>query len=138
VRGLARSGLRAKGWSGGSLHLLYKLVPCARWLSAYNYREDLQEDVIAGATVGVMIIPQARSQTSPPFAQRASPAFAAAPLTCVSRGNRRAWRTRKSPGCPRTTDSVRAPPYPPRSLCTHLLRTMSYSMPGFLVELNIE
>eukprot|EP00959_Pyramimonas_sp_CCMP1952_P111049 2323230-Pyramimonas_sp.AAC.2 len=33
-------------------------MPASKWLSEYNIKESLQADVIAGLTVGVMIIPQ--------------------------------------------------------------------------------
>jgi hypothetical protein len=64
--GLICSKLGQKGWPGAVLHLLFKLVPCARWMAVYNYKDYLQDDLIAGATVGVMIIPQVRCRPLAP------------------------------------------------------------------------
>lgn len=36
-------------------------VPCSRWMRTYRWREYLQADLIAGITVGVMLVPQAMS-----------------------------------------------------------------------------
>ncbi|KAI7748550.1 hypothetical protein M8C21_008480 [Ambrosia artemisiifolia] len=36
-------------------------LPCSRWIRSYNWRENLQPDVIAGVTVGVMLVPQSMS-----------------------------------------------------------------------------
>ncbi|KAI3751393.1 hypothetical protein L2E82_22479 [Cichorium intybus] len=36
-------------------------LPCSRWIRTYNWRENLQPDVIAGVTVGVMLVPQSMS-----------------------------------------------------------------------------
>jgi sulfate transporter 4 len=40
---------------------LHTLLPMTAWLSTYKWREYLQTDVMAGLTVGVMIIPQSMS-----------------------------------------------------------------------------
>ncbi|KAK4836337.1 hypothetical protein QYF36_021565 [Acer negundo] len=37
------------------------VLPCFRWIRTYNYREYLQVDLMAGITVGVMLVPQAMS-----------------------------------------------------------------------------
>jgi sulfate transporter 4 len=37
------------------------LLPCTSWLAHYDYKSTLLQDVIAGLTVGVMIIPQSMS-----------------------------------------------------------------------------
>ncbi|XP_020585462.1 probable sulfate transporter 4.2 isoform X2 [Phalaenopsis equestris] len=37
------------------------LVPCARWIRTYEWAEYLQVDIMAGITVGVMLVPQAMS-----------------------------------------------------------------------------
>ena len=37
------------------------LLPAYKWLSAYDVKTNLQADLIAGLTVGVMIIPQVSS-----------------------------------------------------------------------------
>ncbi|PIN04325.1 Sulfate/bicarbonate/oxalate exchanger SAT-1 and related transporters (SLC26 family) [Handroanthus impetiginosus] len=36
-------------------------LPCYRWIRTYKWREYLQADLIAGATVGVMLVPQSMS-----------------------------------------------------------------------------
>lgn len=33
-------------------------LPCYRWISRYKWREYLQPDLMAGVTVGVMLVPQ--------------------------------------------------------------------------------
>ncbi|KAJ6311655.1 hypothetical protein OIU77_013418 [Salix suchowensis] len=33
-------------------------LPCCRWIRTYKWREYLQPDLMAGLTVGVMLIPQ--------------------------------------------------------------------------------
>ncbi|EXB65340.1 putative sulfate transporter 4.2 [Morus notabilis] len=37
------------------------LLPCSRWIRTYKWREYLQIDVMAGTTIGVMLVPQAMS-----------------------------------------------------------------------------
>ncbi|CAA7389572.1 unnamed protein product [Spirodela intermedia] len=37
------------------------LLPCSRWIRSYKWREWLQVDLVAGITVGVMLVPQAMS-----------------------------------------------------------------------------
>ena len=37
------------------------VLPCTKWMRQYNIRSNLMADVIAGLTVGVMIIPQSMS-----------------------------------------------------------------------------
>ncbi|GJZ54063.1 sulfate transporter 4.1, chloroplastic-like protein [Tanacetum coccineum] len=37
------------------------VLPCCRWMRSYNWRENLQPDVVAGLTVGVMLVPQSMS-----------------------------------------------------------------------------
>ena len=39
-------------------------LPCTRWLCPYDFRENLKNDLIAGCTVGVMVIPQSISYAS--------------------------------------------------------------------------
>ncbi|XP_059456986.1 probable sulfate transporter 4.2 [Corylus avellana] len=36
-------------------------LPCYRWISTYKWREYLQVDLMAGTTVGIMLVPQAMS-----------------------------------------------------------------------------
>uniref|UniRef100_A0A1D1Z0A4 Sulfate transporter 4.1, chloroplastic n=1 Tax=Anthurium amnicola TaxID=1678845 RepID=A0A1D1Z0A4_9ARAE len=36
-------------------------LPCSRWMRSYRWREHLQVDLMAGITVGVMLVPQAMS-----------------------------------------------------------------------------
>jgi sulfate transporter 4 len=40
---------------------LLTLIPMCRWLQAYNWREFLLTDILAGVTVSVMVIPQSMS-----------------------------------------------------------------------------
>ena len=40
---------------------LHALLPMTKWLSTYKVKEFLQTDILAGLTVGVMIIPQSMS-----------------------------------------------------------------------------
>jgi len=40
---------------------LETLLPCYKWLKSYQWRSTLPQDVIAGCTVGAMIIPQSMS-----------------------------------------------------------------------------
>ncbi|KAF3329968.1 sulfate transporter 4.1 [Carex littledalei] len=47
-------GMSADEWLSG-------LLPCSRWMRSYKWREYLQADLMAGATVGVMLVPQAMS-----------------------------------------------------------------------------
>lgn len=48
------AGRSSKEW-------LHALLPMTRWLSTYRCKEFLQTDILAGLTVGVMIIPQSMS-----------------------------------------------------------------------------
>ncbi|KAJ4807615.1 sulfate transporter 1 [Rhynchospora pubera] len=50
---------RLRGMSGEEW--LSALLPCSRWMRSYRWREYLQADLMAGATVGVMLVPQAMS-----------------------------------------------------------------------------
>lgn len=36
-------------------------LPCIRWIRTYKWREYLQADLMAGVTVGIMLVPQAMS-----------------------------------------------------------------------------
>ncbi|KAL8232012.1 hypothetical protein R6Q57_001790 [Mikania cordata] len=36
-------------------------LPCSRWIRTYDWRRDLQPDVISGVTVGIMLVPQSMS-----------------------------------------------------------------------------
>ena len=33
-------------------------LPCYRWVRSYNFHDNLQSDLMAGITVGVMVVPQ--------------------------------------------------------------------------------
>uniref|UniRef100_A0A2P2LQ11 SLC26A/SulP transporter domain-containing protein n=1 Tax=Rhizophora mucronata TaxID=61149 RepID=A0A2P2LQ11_RHIMU len=37
------------------------LVPCYRWIRTYKWREYLQADLMAGVSVGIMLVPQGMS-----------------------------------------------------------------------------
>jgi sulfate transporter 4 len=41
--------------------VLIALFPCWRWMSVYTYKESLYKDIIAGLTVGFMVVPQGMS-----------------------------------------------------------------------------
>lgn len=47
-------------WRWHMKRLLVVLFPCLRWLSAYDVSKHLRDDIIAGITVGVMLVPQVR------------------------------------------------------------------------------
>ncbi|KAG1365751.1 putative sulfate transporter 4.1, chloroplastic [Cocos nucifera] len=49
---------RSKAGSMTAVELLELLLPCIRWIRTYRWREYLQMDLVAGVTVGVMLIPQ--------------------------------------------------------------------------------
>eukprot|EP01023_Acetabularia_acetabulum_P017954 TRINITY_DN19038_c0_g1_i2.p1 TRINITY_DN19038_c0_g1~~TRINITY_DN19038_c0_g1_i2.p1 ORF type:complete len:768 (-),score=144.29 TRINITY_DN19038_c0_g1_i2:2692-4830(-) len=40
---------------------LNTLIPCSRWLATYQWRSFIIADIIAGLTVGIMVIPQSMS-----------------------------------------------------------------------------
>lgn len=44
-----------------AMEWLELLLPCTRWIRTYKWREYLQADVMAGITVGTMLVPQAMS-----------------------------------------------------------------------------
>ncbi|XP_020689218.1 probable sulfate transporter 4.2 isoform X2 [Dendrobium catenatum] len=44
-----------------SLEWMELFLPCTRWIRTYNWREFLQADLMAGVTVGIMLVPQAMS-----------------------------------------------------------------------------
>jgi len=48
------SKLRGMTW----LEWIEFLIPCSRWIRIYKWREYLQSDLMAGITVGVMLVPQ--------------------------------------------------------------------------------
>eukprot|EP01133_Synstelium_polycarpum_P019002 gene19002-22746_t len=41
-----------------AIHYLLGLVPILTWLPAYNVKRDLRGDILAGITIGVMLVPQ--------------------------------------------------------------------------------
>lgn len=43
------------------LEWLELLIPCARWMRTYNWKLYLRTDIIAGLTVGTMLVPQGMS-----------------------------------------------------------------------------
>ncbi|KAG0463745.1 hypothetical protein HPP92_019310 [Vanilla planifolia] len=44
-----------------AMEWLELLFPCTRWIRTYQWKECLQADVMAGVTVGIMLVPQAMS-----------------------------------------------------------------------------
>ncbi|CAI5473346.1 unnamed protein product [Closterium sp. Yama58-4] len=41
--------------------VVHYLFPCTKWMAAYSLRDDLVADLIAGISVGVMLVPQSMS-----------------------------------------------------------------------------
>ncbi|CAI5985263.1 unnamed protein product [Closterium sp. NIES-64] len=41
--------------------VVHYLFPCTKWMAAYNLRDDLLADLIAGISVGTMLVPQSMS-----------------------------------------------------------------------------
>ncbi|XP_020086595.1 sulfate transporter 4.1, chloroplastic-like isoform X1 [Ananas comosus] len=52
---------RSKLQSMSALHVMEFVFPCTRWIRTYQWQEYFQMDLMAGITVGVMLIPQAMS-----------------------------------------------------------------------------
>ncbi|XP_072958799.1 probable sulfate transporter 4.2 isoform X2 [Typha angustifolia] len=52
---------RLKFQSMSLIELMEILLPCTRWIRTYDWSECLELDLMAGTTVGVMLIPQAMS-----------------------------------------------------------------------------
>lgn len=48
----------ARVGSMSAMDWLELLLPCTRWMRNYRLREYLQADLMAGITVGVMLVPQ--------------------------------------------------------------------------------
>ncbi|CAN1174065.1 Sulfate transporter 4.1, chloroplastic [Linum perenne] len=55
------SGLLAKFKRLTFLQFIERLFPCFRWIRSYRWRDDFQVDLLAGLTIGVMLVPQAMS-----------------------------------------------------------------------------
>ncbi|XVF75419.1 hypothetical protein PTKIN_Ptkin13bG0187100 [Pterospermum kingtungense] len=54
------------GWRGKIKRMTFidwieMLFPCCRWIRTYRWREYFQVDLMAGTTVGIMLVPQAMS-----------------------------------------------------------------------------
>lgn len=52
---------RARGM--GPLEWAEAALPCVAWMRKYRWKEDLQADLAAGVTVGVMLVPQVHQLT---------------------------------------------------------------------------
>ncbi|CAM6071339.1 unnamed protein product [Sphagnum tenellum] len=53
-------------WGGSDwLHLIERLVPAVRWLRTYDVDNYLKADLIAGITVGTMVVPQVHTLDCP-------------------------------------------------------------------------
>ena len=50
-------GMGPRDWAEAAL-------PCLSWMRTYRLKEDLQADLAAGSTVGVMLVPQGHSLPS--------------------------------------------------------------------------
>jgi sulfate transporter 4 len=48
----------------GPLEWAEAVLPCWAWMRKYRWKEDLQADLAAGVTVGVMLVPQV---PAPPY-----------------------------------------------------------------------
>ncbi|CAI0443023.1 unnamed protein product [Linum tenue] len=55
------SGLAAKWKRLTFLQFVEGLFPCYRWIRTYRWRDDFQVDLVAGLTIGIMLVPQAMS-----------------------------------------------------------------------------
>ncbi|CAI0411456.1 unnamed protein product [Linum tenue] len=55
------SGLATKWKRLTFLQFIDGLFPCYRWIRTYRWRDDFQVDLIAGLTIGIMLVPQAMS-----------------------------------------------------------------------------
>ncbi|OMO89832.1 sulfate anion transporter [Corchorus capsularis] len=55
------SGWRSKIKRMTVIDWIETLLPCCRWIRAYRWREYFQVDLMAGTTVGIMLVPQAMS-----------------------------------------------------------------------------
>lgn len=62
--------LPSESWIGGWVSRLRAMsaiewvdlfLPCARWIRSYRVKDYLQVDLMAGITVGVMLVPQVAS-----------------------------------------------------------------------------
>nr|CAB3504581.1 unnamed protein product [Digitaria exilis] len=94
----------------GPLEWAEAALPCVAWMRKYRWKEDLQADLAAGITVGVMLVPQdgklqreLRGETG---------ASAPPPLQVAPRGSRKtpnsdtifgSYPTRRSMWCPKQT-----------------------------------
>ena len=45
------AGMSSRDW-------MTLVLPCSRWIRSYKWKEYLQIDLMAGITVGVMLVPQ--------------------------------------------------------------------------------
>lgn len=52
--------VRARGM--GPLEWAEAALPCVAWMRKYRWKEDLQADLAAGITVGVMLVPQVATE----------------------------------------------------------------------------
>lgn len=50
----AIDNVKTKNWQS----CVISMVPVVRWLSQYNWKEDILPDIISGLTVAIMHIPQ--------------------------------------------------------------------------------
>jgi hypothetical protein len=63
AKNFGRGGGGGKGrtWGRRLRSLPFVFIPGLRWLAMYNVRKYLRDDIIAGVTVGIMLIPQVRT-----------------------------------------------------------------------------
>lgn len=53
---------KKRPWGARLRGLPLTLIPGLRWMATYNFRKYLRDDVIAGITVGIMLVPQVRKR----------------------------------------------------------------------------
>jgi len=53
--------IRGKGWRGGLASVGRRAIPATAWLPIYDWRRLLRQDLVAGLTVGTMLLPQGMS-----------------------------------------------------------------------------
>ena len=50
----------SQGWPSSWIEWIQFFFPCVRWMRIYDWRADLKLDIMAGLTVGTMLVPQVK------------------------------------------------------------------------------
>ena len=50
----------SQGWPSSWIEWIQFFLPCVRWMRIYDWRSDLKLDIMAGLTVGTMLVPQVK------------------------------------------------------------------------------